>query len=105
MVGSTVIALSGKVFDTLVTELLKLVGVPANVIEPISGVLSTILAGVAAALFMYAMDRLDILVSNMSSAQSESKRYLMLVLQILKLRKKPWMMRRLKSWQKRKRSF
>ena len=60
LVGSTVIALSGKVFDTLVTELLKLVGVPANVIEPISGVLSTILAGVAAALFMYAMDRLDI---------------------------------------------
>ena len=60
LVGSTVIALSGKVFDTLVTELLKLVGVPTNVIEPISGVLSTILAGVAAALFMYAMDRLDI---------------------------------------------
>ncbi|QIE77924.1 hypothetical protein [Weissella confusa] len=57
LVGSTVIALSGKVFETLVTELLKLVGVP---VDPLSGVLSTILAGVAAALFMYAMDRLDI---------------------------------------------
>ncbi|WEY49292.1 hypothetical protein P3T51_06110 [Weissella confusa] len=57
LVGSTVIALSGKVFETLVTELLKLVGVP---VDPLSGVLSTILAGVATALFMYAMDRLDI---------------------------------------------
>ncbi|MCT8393686.1 hypothetical protein D0504_08175 [Weissella confusa] len=52
LVGSTVIVLSGSLIDELLKKL-----VPN---EFIRGALSTIATGVAAALFMYAMDRLDI---------------------------------------------